>query len=89
MQNGSLIRSERQRGPAVWDFGWRELAGNGKRTHRRIVLGSVERLVDVAAARQAVLALWIDINPGDGRISAKATTIFDLAEPYRQRELAT
>ena len=51
MQNGSLIRAERQRGPAVWEFRWRELAGNGKRTHRRIVLGSVDRLVDEAAAR--------------------------------------
>jgi hypothetical protein len=56
MQNGSLIRAERQRGPAVWEFRWRELAGNGKRTHRRIVLGSVDRLVDEAAARQAVSA---------------------------------
>jgi len=44
MQNGSLIRSKRQRGPAVWEFRWRELGGNGKRTHRRIVLGSVDRL---------------------------------------------
>ena len=41
MQNGSLLRSERQRGPAVWEFRWREFAGNGKRRHRRIVLGPV------------------------------------------------
>ena len=56
MQNGSLIRAERQTGPAVWEFRWRELAGNGKRTHRRIVIGSVDRLIDEAAARQAVSA---------------------------------
>jgi hypothetical protein len=29
MQNGSLIRAERQTGPDVWEFRWRELAGNG------------------------------------------------------------
>lgn len=87
MQNGSLIRAERQTGPDVWEFRWRELAGNGKQTHRRIVLGSVEHLVDEAAARQAVSALCIDINAGDARINANATTIFELAEHYRQREL--
>ena len=65
MQNGSLIRAGRQTGPDVWGFRWRELAGNGKWTHRRIVPGSVDRLVDEAAARQAVSALCIDINAGD------------------------
>jgi hypothetical protein len=87
MQNGSLIRAERQKGPAVWEFRWRELAGNGKRTHRRIVVGSVERLVDEAAARQMVSALCIDINAGDARTKANITTVSDLAEHYRQREL--
>jgi integrase len=87
MQSGSLIRSERQRGSAVWEFRWREFAGNGKRTHRRIVLGSVDCLVDEAAARQAILALHIDINAGDARVKANVTTVSDLAEHYRQREL--
>jgi integrase len=87
MQNGSLIRAERQKGPAVWEFRWRELAGNGKRTHRRIVVGSVERLVDEAAVRQMVSALCIDINAGDARTKANITTVSDLAEHYRQREL--
>jgi len=87
MQNGSLIRSERQRGPDVWEFRWRELGGNGKPRHRRIVLGSVNRLVDESAARQAISALHIDINAGDARIKANVTTVSDLAEHYRQREL--
>ena len=87
MQNGSLIRSERQRGPDVWEFRWREHAGNGKRTHRRIVLGSVERLVDEESARQMVSALCIDINAGDARVKTNITTVSQLAEHYRQREL--
>jgi integrase len=87
MQNGSLIRAERRKGPAVWEFRWRELGGIGKRRHRRIVLGSVDRLVDQAAARQAVSALRVDINPGDTRVKAHVTTVSELAEHYRQREL--
>jgi hypothetical protein len=62
MQKESLIRSERQRGPDVWELRWRELAGNGKRTHRRIVLGSVDRLVDEAAAHQAVSAYALTLT---------------------------
>lgn len=69
------------------EFRWREHAGNGKRTHRRIVLGSVERLVDEESARQMVSALCIDINAGDARVKANITTVSQLAEHYRQREL--
>ncbi len=47
MQNGNLIRAVRQKEPDVWEFRWREPQGaNGKGTHRRIVLSSVDRLVD-------------------------------------------
>jgi integrase len=44
MQNGSVIRSERKCGPDVWEFRWREPGADGKRKHRRMVLGSVEQL---------------------------------------------
>ena len=49
-------------------------------------MGSVDRLVDEAAC-QAVLALRININAGDVRIKANITTLSELAEHYRQREL--
>jgi hypothetical protein len=42
MQNGSVIRAQRQRGPDVWEFRWREMGADGKRKHRRIVLGPVD-----------------------------------------------
>jgi integrase len=57
MQSGSVIRAERQRGPDVWEFRWREPGADGKRKHRRMVLGSVEQLTDEAAARQAISSL--------------------------------
>ena len=51
------------------------------------MLGSVDRLEDEATARQAVSALCIDITAGDARIKANITTVSELAELYRQREL--
>jgi len=43
MQHGSIIRAKRQHGPDLWEFRWREPGRDGKRKHRRIVLGSVEQ----------------------------------------------
>lgn len=39
MQYGSLICAERRRGGAVWEYRWREPGPDGKRKHRRIVVG--------------------------------------------------
>ena len=62
MQNGSVIRAERQRGPDVWEFRWREPGADGKRKHRRIVLGSIEQLADEAAVvRQLPRYGWSSI----------------------------
>ncbi len=41
MQNGSIMRSERRRGPDVWEYRWREPGPDGRRKHRRMVVGSV------------------------------------------------
>jgi len=64
MQNGSVIRAERQRGPDIWEFRWREPGADGKRKHRRLVLGSVEQLADEAAARLAISGLRLELNRG-------------------------
>lgn len=44
MQNGSIMRTERQSGPDVWEFRWREPGPDGKRKHRRMVVGSIDRV---------------------------------------------
>lgn len=87
MQNGSSIRAERQQGPDVWEFRWREPGPDGKRKHRRMVVGSVNNFVDAVAARQAVAGLRLDMNRRDERVKAKSITISELADHYRQREL--
>ena len=87
MQNGSVIRAERQRGPDIWEFRWREPGADGKRKHRRLVLGSVEQLADEAAARQATSALRLELNRGGAWLKTRSTTVFDLVSHYREREL--
>ena len=87
MQNGSVIRAERQRGPDVWEFRWREPGADGKRKHRRIVLGSIEQLADEASARRAISALRLEFNRGGAWLKARSTTISDLVSHYREREL--
>ena len=87
MQNGSMIRAQRQRGPDVWEFRWREPGADGRRKHRRIVLGSVEQLADEAAARQAISALRLEFNRGSAWLKTRSTTVSDLVSHYREREL--
>jgi integrase len=87
MQSGSVIRAERQRGPDVWEFRWREPNAEGKRKHRRMVLGSVEQLTDEVAARQAISALRLELNRGGAWLKTRSTTFSDLVSHYREREL--
>jgi len=87
MQLGTMIRSERHGGPAVWEFRWREPGPEGKRIHRRMVVGSVEKLADETAARQAVAGLHLDINHADARERSKRLILSQLVEHYRQCEL--
>ena len=87
MQQGSIIQAERKIGPNVWEFRWREPGPDGKRKHRRMVIGSIDQLADESAARGRIAALHLDINFWDARLKGKPLTISELAEHYRQREL--
>ena len=87
MQNGSVIRAERQRGADVWEFRWREAGADGKRKHRRMVLGSVEQIADEAAARQTISALRLQLGRGGAWLKTRSATVSDLVSHYREREL--
>ena len=41
MQQGSLIRSARKRGPDVWQFRWADRGPYGKRIYRKRVIGTL------------------------------------------------
>src|ERR1700704_6952056 len=80
-------QAERKIGPNVWEFSWREPGPDGKRKHRRMVIGRVDQLVDESAARGRIAGLHLDINFWDARLKGNPLTIAELAEHYRQREL--
>jgi len=88
MQNGSIMRAERRRGPDVWEYRWREPGADGKRKHRRMVVGSVNQFVDKSAVFRATSALRRDVNMSDVRSKGKPITLSQLADHYSQRELA-
>jgi integrase len=89
MQNGSITRSTRSHGPDVWEFRWREAGADGKRKHRRMVIGSIVQFSDKASALLEVAALRREINLNDPRLSLQPVTVSELVNHYRQRELAT
>ncbi len=88
MQNGSITRSERRRGPDVWEYRWREPGPDGRRKHRRMVVGSVLQFRDKDAAVRAISALRRDINMANPRGKGKPLTLSQLADHYSQRELS-
>jgi len=88
MQAGSVTVESRKRGPDVWSFRWREPGADGRRIHRRIVLGTAEDLKSIASARKMVVGLKHEINNNDIRLRTKPITLADLSRHYQQRELA-
>src|SRR5258708_9747460 len=89
MQNGSIMRAEGRRGTDVWEYRWRELGADGKRKHRRMVVGSVNQFVDKSAVFRATRALRRDINMANVRCKGKPVTLSQLADHYGLRELAS
>jgi hypothetical protein len=87
MQDGSITVEHRKRGSDVWCFRWRETGPDGRRIHRRIVLGTAEDLKNIATARRMVVGLRREINVNDVRIRKESITLADLSRHYQQREL--
>lgn len=88
MQDGSIAMERRKRGPDVWCFRWREAGPDGRRIHRRIVLGSTEDLKGIASARKMIVGLRHEINVTDIRTRRESITLAHLSKHYQQRELA-
>jgi integrase len=87
MQNGSMMRTERHGGPDVWEFRWREPGPDGKRKHRRMVVGTTNEFDDEVAARQAIAGLHLRMNAWSERVKVRQITLSELVDHYRQREL--
>jgi hypothetical protein len=87
MQRGSLLRSNRRRGPDIWEFRYRDRRRNGHRIYRRITIGKVTQFKSEASARKGIAGLIREINSGDLRLNATTMTVAELVEHYRRREL--
>ena len=87
MQDGSVTVETRKRGPDVWCFRWREPGADGRRIHRRIVLGTSDELKSIASARKTVVGIRREINANDIRLRNRSMTVGDLSRHYQQREL--
>ena len=77
MQQGSLIRSARKRGPDVWQFRWADRGPHGKRIYRKRVIGTVWQYP----------GLLREISPNPLRRSSFPMTISELCDHFVQREL--
>ena|SRR5215469_1623618 len=87
MQQGSLIRSPRKRGPAVWQFRWADRGLRGKRIFRKRVIGTVCQYPDVDFARKAVTGLLREINANPLQRGSLPMTIGESCDHFIQREL--
>src|ERR1700745_488536 len=87
MQDGSVTEERSSRGQHVWCFSGREDGPDGRKIHRRIVLGTADDLKTIASARKAVVGLRREINLNDVRIRRESITLADLSKHFQKREL--
>ncbi len=81
-QNGSLMKLKRKNGTQVWAFRWYDSTGD-KRTYRKRIIGTVEKIPLRRDAEKAVLTLRTNINSG----VRSPETVSDLIAHYKQHEL--
>jgi integrase len=88
MQQGSLIRSGRKRGPDVWQFRWADRGRYGKRIYRRRVIGTVCQYPDSDSARRAVAGLLREINTIALQWCQHPMSMAEVCDHFVHRELA-
>ncbi len=87
-QRGCTSREERCNGPDVWIYRWRETQPNGRRTNRKVVVGTVEEYSTKSEAQKAADALRIHVNKDSPRSLLYPLTCEQLVAHYREKELA-
>ena len=87
MQNGSIIRRTRKKHSDIWQFRWWEKTAEGNRVYRRRVIGTVEQIPDLEAARKAARLLVPDLNTRKASAEPSSMTVAQLCSHFDQREL--
>src|SRR5215469_7666395 len=78
-QQGCLYKEKRKAGPSVWVFRWRD--GD---SHRKVIVGSVEKFPTKATAMKACELLRRNVN----RETRTPRTVGELVEHYRLKEIS-
>ena len=86
-QQGNLTLEERKRGPAVWVYRWWERDINGKRTRRKVQIGTLEQYPNESKAQAAADALRLTINHQPRRNEPPHASVNVLWEHYSTEEL--
>lgn len=87
-QRGHLRCVERSKGPARWEFLWRETDAAGKRIRRNAVIGSIEEYLTEESAQAAINGLRTCINENRNRLRQQPVSVADLIDHYVETELA-
>ncbi len=88
MQQGSLIRSGRKRGPDVWQFRWADRGPYGKRIYRKRVIGTVCQYPDADSARKSVTGWLREVNMYALLLRPLPTTVAEVCDHFVLRELS-
>lgn len=86
-QLGTLYSEPRKNGPDVWVYRWRETNGQGKRTLRKQIVGTLRELRTQADAQRAAEALRMNINRHTVENGGPPQTITRLVEHYKLKEM--
>src|SRR5258708_33776232 len=84
MQQGSLSRSDRKRGPDVWQFRWADRGPYGKRIYRKRGIGTACQYADADSARRVVTGLLREINANVFQRCHLPTTIAEVSDHFVQ-----
>jgi len=86
-QKGSIRRSERKKGPDVWEFLWREETADGKRIRHTQHIGPVTQYPTKEAASKAVNGLKMEINQESYRRKLRNVSVSDLIDHFLETVL--
>lgn len=86
-QRGYLRCVKRKKGPAKWEFLWREVGPNGELRRRTTVIGSVEKYPTEESASAAINGLRVSVNDACHRQFHKSVLVGDVVDHYIKTEL--
>jgi len=81
---GSITLATRRKGPAVWEFRWRETDAKGERVHRKRIIGNQEEYPMLSDAKRAAEPYRAQIN---APVAPKMLTMKELWDHFQKNEL--